>query len=198
MSRFLQGVEIHEFPRTLQDTISVTRSLGLRFLWIDALCIIQDDKNDWAYEASKMREVYKMAVVTIAAGDSTNTYDGYLNKPRPQIPYSSVNWSSSGNDADVHVVIRSAGRSHDAISINSPLKRRGWTLQEGSSTCTAAFIRCTTDKPYSALLAPRTLTFGLTQMYWECPTFRKTEAGRSLQPLSNFEDKAFLQGLSVR
>ncbi|KAI8944488.1 heterokaryon incompatibility protein-domain-containing protein [Xylaria longipes] len=50
---------------TFQDAITVVRQLGLRYLWIDSLCIIQDDSNDWARESSKMAATYSLAHLTI-------------------------------------------------------------------------------------------------------------------------------------
>lgn len=41
-----EGIDVHSLPKTFQDAIHVTRSLGLRYLWIDSLCIIQDFKPD--------------------------------------------------------------------------------------------------------------------------------------------------------
>ncbi|KAF2257851.1 HET-domain-containing protein, partial [Lojkania enalia] len=55
-----------ELPSSIQDTISVTWGLSVRFVWIDSLCIIQDSKNDWLREAQKMRHVYRNCIVVIA------------------------------------------------------------------------------------------------------------------------------------
>lgn len=68
-------------PRTIQDTIKVTRSLGLQFLWVDALCIIQDDKDDRQTELSKMAQVFARALVTISAASATHSAQGFL-QPR--------------------------------------------------------------------------------------------------------------------
>lgn len=47
------------FPDTLRDAILITRALGIKYLWIDALCIFQDSNHDWTTEASKMAEIYR-------------------------------------------------------------------------------------------------------------------------------------------
>ena len=44
--------------RTFQDAITITRELGIRYIWIDSLCIIQDDKEDWERVSAKMAEIY--------------------------------------------------------------------------------------------------------------------------------------------
>jgi len=66
--------------KTIRDAITVTRDLGIRFLWVDALCIIQDSRKgkDWHREASKMRDVYSNAFVTISAETAMDARQGFL------------------------------------------------------------------------------------------------------------------------
>lgn len=61
---------------TFRDAIVVTRRLGMRYLWIDSLCIIQDSKPDWLYESSRMSNVYKYAHCNIAATASESDASG--------------------------------------------------------------------------------------------------------------------------
>lgn len=61
-----------KLPNTFQDAISVTRRLGIRYLWIDSLCIVQDDAQDWEREAAKMALIFEAAYITIAATAATN------------------------------------------------------------------------------------------------------------------------------
>lgn len=58
LSPMLKGISISTLPQTFQDAITITRRLGLRYLWIDSLCIIQDSTEDWARESSMMGLVY--------------------------------------------------------------------------------------------------------------------------------------------
>ena len=58
MDNLQKGIPLNSFPATLRDAVIITRSLGIRYIWIDALCIKQDSAEDWAREAAKMREVY--------------------------------------------------------------------------------------------------------------------------------------------
>ncbi|KAB5584705.1 heterokaryon incompatibility protein-domain-containing protein [Coniochaeta sp. 2T2.1] len=76
-----QGIDILSLSKTFQHTIFVTRELGIRYLWIDSLCIIQDDEDDWKREAENMADVFANAFVTIAASASTDG-DGGLFYPR--------------------------------------------------------------------------------------------------------------------
>jgi len=51
MSRLKEGVLIADLPKTFRDAFKIARKLQLRYLWIDSLCIIQDDTVDWEQEA---------------------------------------------------------------------------------------------------------------------------------------------------
>src|SRR5438034_1924444 len=63
-------------PKTFQDAVLLTRALGVRYLWIDSLCIIQDDEKDWKRENPKMGEVYQYATITIAAAHARDSSEG--------------------------------------------------------------------------------------------------------------------------
>lgn len=67
VNSFLTNLPWHLMPPLFQDVIEFTRSMGIHHLWIDSLCIIQDDKYDWAVESSSMAEIYSNALLTIAA-----------------------------------------------------------------------------------------------------------------------------------
>jgi hypothetical protein len=71
-------MHIEKLPQSIQNAITVIRRLGIRFLWVDALCILQDDSGDKASEISAMWEIYKDAIVTIAAASSASANDGFL------------------------------------------------------------------------------------------------------------------------
>ena len=67
--------------QTLRDAVKITRLLGIRYLWIDALCIIQDSKADWEKEASMMGKVYKDSCITVAATCASGASEGFLQRP---------------------------------------------------------------------------------------------------------------------
>ncbi|KAH8898518.1 HET-domain-containing protein [Thozetella sp. PMI_491] len=69
---------INDLPRTIQDAVSVARHLGTRYLWVDALCIVQDDQDEWRDEAAKMGDVYSNAYFTIAAHAAKDSDHGFL------------------------------------------------------------------------------------------------------------------------
>jgi hypothetical protein len=71
-----KAIEERTLPPTFRDAISVTRKLGFRYLWIDALCIIQDSDEDWEREVSKMASVYRNCRLMLSATDSMNSNGG--------------------------------------------------------------------------------------------------------------------------
>jgi hypothetical protein len=68
------GVSMWELSKNFSDAVIVTRQLGLRYIWIDSLCIIQDSPTDWQKEAIMMHKVYRHAEVTIVAYVLYRTY----------------------------------------------------------------------------------------------------------------------------
>ncbi|KAF2111545.1 heterokaryon incompatibility protein-domain-containing protein [Lophiotrema nucula] len=73
-------LDISSLPRTLQDACFVTRALGLEYIWIDSLCIVQDDEHEWAEESSKMRDIYSSAHVVMAATFAQDCAEGFLSQ----------------------------------------------------------------------------------------------------------------------
>ena len=71
-----ERIEIAKLSQTYQDAIAITRSLGLRYLWIDSLCIIQDSVVDWQAEATKMGDIFKYSICTIAASWASSNSEG--------------------------------------------------------------------------------------------------------------------------
>jgi len=75
------GLAFELLPKTFQDAVLFTRSLGKRYLWIDSLCIIQNNADDWDREAATMCSVYQGALLTIAAASSSSGRGGLLYEP---------------------------------------------------------------------------------------------------------------------
>lgn len=79
---------VRSLPQTYQDAAIVAVQLGYRYLWIDALCIVQDDPEDWRRESAKMCTVYRNSCCTIFAHTSTQDNDGFLAASRKDPPQS--------------------------------------------------------------------------------------------------------------
>jgi hypothetical protein len=71
--------EIQDLPRTFDDSVEATRKLGVRYLWIDSLCIIQNDSNDWIKEATLMGKVYRFALCNLSATAARNSNRGLFS-----------------------------------------------------------------------------------------------------------------------
>lgn len=111
------GIRIDDLPRTFRDTITFTKNLGLRYLWIDSLCIIQDSIVDWREEAAKMGSYYGNAYLTIAATMSISADGGLFQAP------TSITLSSSTQTWAVR-------EKRHLSRANASLFRRGWIFQE--------------------------------------------------------------------
>jgi hypothetical protein len=70
------GIPIESLPQTFLDAIIIVQKIGLEYLWVDSLCIIQDDRDDWEKESAKMAGIYQGAFLTIAATASSSNRDG--------------------------------------------------------------------------------------------------------------------------
>ncbi|KAL4260780.1 Heterokaryon incompatibility domain-containing protein [Pleurotus pulmonarius] len=89
----LQGIPPDTLPQTLLDAVLVCRALGVRYVWIDSLCIIQGDIQDWERESGKMANVYRNAFLTICAVQGQSCLSGFLGRelpPQALIPFKST------------------------------------------------------------------------------------------------------------
>jgi hypothetical protein len=121
----LLGIKFSHLPQTFQDAAAVALCLGIRHLWIDALCIVQDDSTDWHREALLMGQVYESAVCTIAAHNARDDTEGFLGQSLLPPPLILLGDKQKGGL--FYVSLRS---NFKADVDNSQLSGRGWVLQE--------------------------------------------------------------------
>lgn len=76
MQRLVSGVKVGDLPKTFTDAVSMSTTLGMRYIWIDSLCIIQDSRTDWKEQSAVMGSIYRNSCVTIAATASSDSHDG--------------------------------------------------------------------------------------------------------------------------
>ncbi|KAJ4375897.1 hypothetical protein N0V83_001175 [Neocucurbitaria cava] len=153
-----QSLDFSTLPPNFQDAIIITRQLGIRYLWIDSLCIIQDSKQDWERESKKMGLIYRNSTVTISALASRGSASGILRqKSDAQSPFPdpvSLRVHENGVTNEQQVVQMAyqdfEEENLSRLDMSGPLSSRGWCLQE-------------------SILAPRQLFFGRRQLYWRCP-----------------------------
>lgn len=79
------GISLTDLPRTFADAVKITRKFEIRYLWIDSLCIIQDNEEDWRRESASMNKVYRNSWLNIAATGSQNPNGGCFFSREPAI-----------------------------------------------------------------------------------------------------------------
>jgi hypothetical protein len=179
-----QGIAISDLPATFRDAIHACKFLGYRYIWIDSLCIVQDDRSDWEREAGRMAGVYANAHVVIGGSSSGSSSETFLDKGAgffrggvfldPKTKANGVYYSP-----DLH--------SYGGAYTPEPLETRGWTFQERQ-------------------LASRFLTFGTTEALWDCKTEYACECrgarmleGKALETGDiSFDDRILLEGDKTR
>ena len=70
------SIKFDEWLKTFAQATEVTKSLGIQYLWINSLCIVQDSSEDWSKESLKMGQIYQNATITLAADAAQNTSEG--------------------------------------------------------------------------------------------------------------------------
>ncbi len=170
--RLQRGFALAELPPTFQDAILVTRVLGINFLWIDALCIIQDSIVDWQHEATLMSQVYSNSTCNISAlGAQDSTVGLFFDRETLDMPYCTFKTCRKFKRKQVYD-IEYTDLWSDSVQ-HAPLTRRAWVLQE-------------------RLLAPRVLHFGKKQLLWECNELRACEVyPRGMRATDIFGDDSY-------
>jgi hypothetical protein len=132
------GILVSSLPKTFQDVIIITRKLNVPYVWIDALCIIQDDEKDWARQAGQMSRIYQFSLFTVAATGAEDTSRGcFLDRvptsveigPVISLPYRTKEGVVSGRFM-VFEQHKTFAEEYDHFVEKSPLLKRGWVFQE--------------------------------------------------------------------
>ncbi|KAH8807774.1 heterokaryon incompatibility protein-domain-containing protein [Xylogone sp. PMI_703] len=133
LNEYIQSLKVDALPQTIRDAIEVTKSIAVPYLWVDALCIIQDSDDDKRHEIAMMQQIYKESFITIVAACSEHVGQGFLHtRPIPlelyTIPFrlaESLFGTMSVQDLDEI--------EYDESS--EPINKRAWTLQESLLPC---------------------------------------------------------------
>lgn len=120
LAKHLRNIRRGELPKTMQDAIDVARRLGIRYLWIDALCIIQDSQIDKSTELPKMGHYYTNAFFTISASAA------------PDCRFSFLTPDSSNQYVPRKFAIGSAAVHVRLTKVSGHLATRGWIWQESA------------------------------------------------------------------
>ncbi|KAI1205880.1 HET-domain-containing protein [Annulohypoxylon truncatum] len=155
-----QGSLAMNLPRTIEDSILVTESLGIRYIWVDSLCIIQDDDGDKAIQIRAMSQIYGFAHLTIIGASSSSVHGG-LPGIRPGsrsleqqevIVLPERKTGSTGNvlpGLSLMTTLDPIAHPNEHFLERTPWNSRGWTMQE-------------------RVLSRRVLVFMQEQVYWIC------------------------------
>lgn len=158
-------MEFKELPANFQHAIGVTKQLGFRYLWIDAICIIQDSKEDWLIESTQMSEIYRNGALSISAATSQNSREGFLNN-LPSLVKSQETTelrlsSTENDDRVVKLALRLPDEDDETLRslfLSSKLHTRGWCLQE-------------------TIISPRILHYGTRSIHYQCSQGFKSADG---------------------
>ena len=142
LAQFINEISISDLPMTFQNCVTTARELGVRYIWIDSLCIIQDDRQDWARHARSMDLIYENALFTVAAVCSPNGQVPYLG---PHAPSNRASWQVVNINIDTPSVeppTNAKGLPQAQLKARKygpdlfpgwcygPLEYRGWAWQE--------------------------------------------------------------------
>ena len=153
----MTGRPIAGLPLTSRHAFQVARSLGIRYLWIDRLCIIQDDEEDWREQVSLMGDIFSKAVCCLAATASIDAHGGIFrcrSLEDPDLRHNTVELPDRRTNSASYVISDSEIFQKQVGDMN--LNRRGWVYQE-------------------RILSPCVIHFGSKQVYFECHEILESE-----------------------
>ncbi|KAF2395775.1 HET-domain-containing protein [Trichodelitschia bisporula] len=150
----MAGIKMANLPRTLQDAVTTARALGLSFIWIDCLCIIQNDPEDLVHELGLMSHIYKGAFITIVAGSARSCDEGFLGKQNADEIFDTNQFFNisfrPSQKQHSNVILKNTRPGHEIFwKAVEPVQERGWTFQEH-------------------LLSHRLVLFNTQQISWVC------------------------------
>jgi hypothetical protein len=158
----LQSIDEMALSPLIRDAVEVTRMIGHRYLWIDALCIVQDDHEDWKREAAKMGSVYESAYLTIAATDGRDGDYSLLHPERDLLNDEYVvELLCDPNKPQLGSMFfrpRKDPKIDQPCIDASPLNKRAWVTQE-------------------RILSRRILHFSQGMVHWECDHIFRSATG---------------------
>ena len=144
------GLAVGDLPKTFQDAVAVARTIRCQYLWIDSLCIAQDDRKDWEVEAAQMDKVYSNAMLNIGATGSANSLGGLFFKRNPSdIEPCRWNFKREGEEGPDHAFLLTPQWLWEQLLNKQPMRSRGWCFQERILSC-------------------RMIDFTSKQLVWRC------------------------------
>lgn len=150
-----RGAPLEALPKRFQNAVRIARWMGIEYMWIDALCIIQDSEEDWLAQSTKMGEIYANSYCNIAATSADPDKGCFTKRSVEMVEPYAIPSPISSDSTETHVVGYDDFWSNSLL--DTTLHTRGWVLQERT-------------------LCRRTIHFGQEQMFWECRHMMACEA----------------------
>ena len=155
-----RGFPLAELPKTIQDAIFTARRLEIPYLWVDALCIVQDDDADKNRELPIMDQIYAGAFLTISAARAGKADYGFLQPRNLKQCYGTLCRVRYRKSVEGEKLLGYIAGNTLHIAFDDPIDSRGWTFQE-------------------RLRSFRTLRFGVRQTVWQCSQGEEVDGGQN-------------------
>lgn len=153
----MSGLHTAKLPQIFNDIFEIVARMDISYVWIDSLCIMQDDPDDWNREASLMSQIYRNAYFTIAiSARSTHTHLGLFHHHNLSPTLCERFYLPMNDESGREIVVMDAQNERETFW-ESPLLSRGWCFQERE-------------------LSRRIIHYTGSQILWECRTLRASEA----------------------
>lgn len=169
---FRTQIPYRTLPRTFQDAIDIVRVLHLPYIWIDALCIVQEDYEDWEKEATRMQQIYSGSTLTIAASGAKDASGGFFAHELPRfraasVPVERAYFTVLNSTTGKRMIVQVQDRGGVSTGMTPILQTRGLTLQE-------------------SVLSNRIVQCVQSELYWRCNQGCQTESGIVLPTTADF------------
>jgi hypothetical protein len=184
LGSLMRRIEWTALSKTFQDVIELCRKLGVRYVWIDSLCIVQDDDRDWEREALNMAQIYEHAFVVVSAAAAR---DGSVGLFGPRKPVQIL----ASNDTETTMTVRTTGSQYRYIVRPSPeesdqeikyvvrdmARHAQWDPRENMALISGDFnpLNSRAWAFQERLLATRIVHFADHEMIWECHEGQRCE-----------------------
>ncbi|KAF5592195.1 uncharacterized protein FSUBG_10236 [Fusarium subglutinans] len=175
------GIALGDIALTFQDAADVCKRLGIQYIWIDSLCITQDDPQDWLEESTHMADIYANTFIGLFAGHAKDGNGGlYSNRydPEPFVTVEKIPVKDDRGQKRTMCIQQQRLIGHDLTfyfdlfpdfpsyeyrqlpTVKEPLYQRGWVFQE-------------------LHLSPRAILFNSTELTWVCNQHAQCECGET-------------------
>ena len=157
LDQYRRSLPMDKISQSIKDAIKVARAVGMRYLWVDAICIIQDSDDDKDREISAMDGVYRRALFTISAESAATAQEGFLSQRHTPTSYQIPFRCPDGSFGTMCLFSYDKGEYSASLD---PLETRAWSFQE-------------------SILSTRRAIFSSKTLKWLCPGVQ-CHIGRSL------------------